>query len=363
MADATAPLPARQMLSRLAGSRAFQAWAARIPGLSWIVRREGQALFDLMQGFVRSQVLAALVELGVLDELAKGPRTPAAMAGPRGLTAERMAALLQAGAGIGLLRRRRDGGFALTHRGAAFLAVPGLPAMVRHHAVLYRDLTDPVAFLRGETAPELVRFWPYVFGAAAAEDPATAAIYSQLMSDSQALVAEDTLDLVDLHGVRHLMDVGGGTGTFLRAVAARHRDLRLTLFDLPAVVAQASVGGRLAVVPGSFRDDPLPQGADAISLVRVLYDHSDATVAALLSKVHAALPPDGLLVLSEPMGGGARPDPATDVYFAVYCMAMQTGRLRSPAEIAAHLARAGFRRISAARTRRAFVTAVMTARR
>lgn len=335
----------------------------RVPGLSWLVRREGQALFDLMQGFVRSQVLTALVELDVLTELAAGPRMPAAMAAPRGLAADRMAALLQAGAGVGLLRRRRDGAFAVSARGAAFLAVPGLPAMVRHHAVLYRDLSDPVAFLRGETAPELARFWPYVFGAAAAEDPATAATYSRLMSDSQALVAEDTLDLVDLRGVRHLMDVGGGTGTFLRAVAARHARLRLTLFDLPAVVAQAPVGGQLATVPGSFRDDPLPLGADAISLVRVLYDHSDATVAALLSRVHAALPPGGLLVVSEPMGGGAGPDPATDVYFAFYCMAMRTGRVRSADDIAGLVRQAGFAAVSAARSRRPFVTSVLTARR
>ena len=42
------------------------------------------------------------------------------------------------------------------------------------------------------------------------------------MSDSQTLVAEDTLRLVDLSGTRHLMDVGGGTGAFLKAVAAAH---------------------------------------------------------------------------------------------------------------------------------------------
>lgn len=363
MADLSA-LPANAgLIARLAGSRAFQSWAARVPGLSRFVRREGQAIFDVMQGFVRSQVLTALVELDVLTDLSGGPRTPAAMAAPRGLTVDRMAALLQAGAGIGLLKRRRDGSFALTTRGTAFLTVPGLPSMVRHHAVLYRDLADPVAFLRGETAPELARFWPYVFGAAAAEDPATASTYSRLMSDSQALVAEDTLDLVDLRPVRHLMDVGGGTGTFLRAVAVRHAHLRLTLFDLPAVVAQAPVGGRLSVVPGSFRDDALPQGADAISLVRVLYDHSDATVAALLSRVHAALPPGGMVMISEPMGGGDRPDPGTDVYFAFYCMAMRTGRVRSGAEISALLKGAGFSSVTLPRCRRPFVTSVLTARK
>lgn len=351
------------LIQRLAGSRRFQAWAAGVPLLRRIVRAEGAALFDLVQGFVRSQVLFALVGLDLLERIAQGPQDAAALAPGARMPAERMQILLQAGAGVGLLRRRRDGRFALSRQGAAFLGVPGLPAMVRHHAVLYGDLADPVALLRGETAPGLARFWPYVFGAAAADDPVTAAAYSGLMADSQALVAEDTLRLVDLRGVSHLMDVGGGTGAFLRAVQAAHPGLRLTVFDLPAVLAGGHLPPGIAAVPGSFRDDPLPRGADAISLVRVLYDHSDATVARLLAAVHAALPPGGRLVVSEPMSGGARPDPATDVYFALYCLAMQTGRVRSGAEIAGLLAAAGFAGIVQARGSRPFVTSVVTARR
>jgi demethylspheroidene O-methyltransferase len=362
MAELGAPLSQSRLplMQRLAGSRGFQAWAARMPVLRRIVRAEGAALFDIIQGFVRSQVLFALVELDVLARLAQGPKGAAALAPAAGLTVERMQILLQAGAGIGLLRRRRDGTFALARRGAAFLGVPGLAAMVRHHSVLYQDLADPVALLRGEVAPGLARFWPYVFGAAAAEDPQTAATYSGLMADSQTLVAEDTLRLVDLTGIAHLMDVGGGTGAFLRAVRNAHTDLRLTVFDLPVVLASARLPVDIGGVPGSFRDDPLPKGADAISLVRVLYDHSDMTVAQLLNKVHAALPPGGRLIVSEPMSGGARPDPATDVYFALYCLAMQTGRTRSAAEIAELMAVAGFGQIAVRPGPRPFVTSVVT---
>lgn len=362
MADIGSPLPLSRLplMQRLAGSRGFQAWAARMPVLRRIVRAEGAALFDVIQGFVRSQVLFALVELDVLSRLAQGPKGPAALAPVAGVTVDRMQVLLQAGAGIGLLRRRRDGTFALARRGAAFLGVPGLAAMVRHHSVLYRDLADPVALLRGEVAPALARFWPYVFGAAAAEDPATAAAYSGLMADSQALVAEDTLDLVDFGGITHLMDVGGGTGAFLRAVRTAHPDLRLTVFDLPVVLSSARLPVGISAAPGSFRDDPLPRGADAISLVRVLYDHSDTTVAHLLAKVHDALPPGGRLIVSEPMSGGVHPDPATDVYFALYCLAMQTGRTRSAAEIAGLMAVAGFSGISIRPGPRPFVTSVVT---
>ncbi len=354
------------LLNRIVGSRGFQRWAARFPLTRSLVRREGEAMFDLVAGFCHSQVLQALVAFDIPADLVARTLTSDALAHRAGVPPDRMEVLLNAGAAIGLLRRQRDGTWTLTRRGAALATVPGLAGMIRHHAVLYRDLADPVAFFRGETETELAAFWPYVFGAGAARDPETAARYSRLMADSQTLVAEDTLAAVDLRAGRALMDVGGGTGAFLAAVAVAAPHLRLTLFDLPAVVAPARArfdAARIPVtiVPGSFRDDPLPQGSDTITLVRVLYDHADDTVRALLARVHAALPPGGRLIVSEPMTGGTRPERAGDAYFALYCMAMRTGRARSAQEIRALLAGAGFAAIATPRASRPFITSVVTA--
>lgn len=360
----------RERFFRLAASRGFQVWAARTPFVRRIARAQGAALFDLVAGFVNAQALMALVELRVLHLLQDGPRPTATLARLCAVPEERMQVLLQAGAALRLLRRKRNGQFGLALRGAAMLGVPGLEAMVRHHRALYADLADPVAFLRGGQQTELARFWPYVFGAAGAVDPQVTATYSQLMADSQALVAEDTLRMVDLRGVRRLLDVGGGTGAFLVAAGLAHPDLQLGLFDLPVVVggaairsAEAGLSGRMTIHPGSFRDDPLPTGADAISLIRVLYDHDDQTVTRLLAAVHAALPPGGRVIVSEPMSGGARPDRATDVYFSIYTMAMQTGRTRSGPEIASLLHGAGFVNPRVIWGFRPFVTSVVTAER
>ena len=366
MADMTAlntPFRPQGWINRLAASEKFQNFCARVPVLRGIARAEGAALFDLMQGFVQSQMLMALVELRVLHMLADGPSGVGELAIRCNVPPERMQILLQAGAAMRLLTRKRDGRFALARRGAAFVAVPGLQDMVRHHTVLYGDLADPVAFMRGETTPELANFWPYVFGATGPMDEATTARYSRLMADSQRMVATEALAHLDLRDVARLMDVGGGTGAFLRAVRARWPDLQLALFDLPDVVAQAALPADVERHGGSFRADPLPTGADAISLVRVLYDHSDDTVRALLARVHDALPPGGRLLVVEPMSGGAAPDPQTDVYFSVYTLAMQTGRTRSAAEIAALLKDAKFIDISAPSTRKPYVASVLTARK
>ncbi len=228
--------------ARLASSPRFHAICARIPGLKHIARAEGRALFNIVSGFAQSQALLALVELRILHMLSEGSATGDTLARRSDLAPDRAHILLQAGAAMKLLHRRGDL-WHLRSRGAAFLTVPGLEAMVRHHGAFYRDMGDPVALLRGGGKTELAQFWPYVFGAGGATDPAVTALYSGLMADSQGLVAADTLGLVDFRGIRHLMDVGGGTGAFLRAVGAAHPHLKMTLFDLPAVVAGRAGSG------------------------------------------------------------------------------------------------------------------------
>ncbi len=356
------------LFNRVVGARGFQRWAASFPLTRRIARREGEALFDLVAGFVYSQVLLALVELDLLRLLRDSPETATTLAPRTGLAPDRLEILLQAGAALAVLKRRRDGRFALARRGAALLGVPGLEAMIRHNRIFYRDLEDPLSLLQGTGDTGLSTFWPYVLGAAAEVDPRSAATYSDLMAQSQILVAEDTLRTVSLHGVRHLMDVGGGTGVFLAAAARRWPKLQMTLFDLPAVTqtatacfARKEISNRVSILPGSFRSDHLPEGADAISLVRVLFDHSDTTVRDLLAKAHAALPQGGRLIVSEPMSGGAKPERAGDAYFAVYTLAMGTGRTRSAAEVVTLCREAGFTSIETPKAPRPFVTSLVVA--
>ncbi|MFW5655006.1 MAG: methyltransferase [Roseicyclus sp.] len=339
-----------------------------MPFAARMARKDGEALFDLVAGFVHSQVLRSVVELDLPGRLAERPRRAEDLALEAGWPPERVRVLCQAAAALGLLKRRRDGRYALDRLGAALPGVPGLARMIVHHDVLYRDLADAPGFFADGADTELARFWPYVFGTTGESDPRTAATYSELMAQSQTLVAEETLAALDLTGVRQLLDVGGGTGAFLTAAGRANPTLGLHLFDLPVVVNAArdrfaahGLTDRATITGGSFRTDALPQGADAASLVRVLYDHSDDTVRMLLAKIHAVLPAGGRLIVAEPMSGGARPIRSTDAYFAVYCMAMRTGRVRSAQEIADLLSAAGFVAVRTHRTARPFITGLVTA--
>jgi demethylspheroidene O-methyltransferase len=365
------PLPGkgqwRGWFARLVAKPEFQRFAAKLPFSGKLVQRDGAEIFDILQGFVASQVLLALIELEVLQDLLQGPASPEELSRTRRIPEDRMEALLQAGAALRLLKRGGKGHFGLARRGGAILGVPGLTDMIRHNTAFYKDMANPVSILRGEGDTNLAQFWPYVLGQGADVPRDDAKRYSDLMAKSQVLVAEDTLRAVSLRGGKTMMDVGGGSGVFVSAALSRHKHLRATLVDLPEVIptaesrlAQAGLLDRVTLHPGSFRDAPLPKGADNISLIRVLYDHDDATVRDLLAKAYDALPRGGRLIVSEPMAGGARPERAGDVYFAFYTMAMGTGRARSPERIAALCGQAGFECGAMPAVRRPYVTRVLT---
>ena len=193
--------------------------------------------------------------------------------------------------------------------------------------------------------------------------------YTDLMSASQPFIAAEVLDAYDVGRHRCLLDVGGGDGRFLVEAAARAPSLRVMLFDLPAVAARAAarfaaagLAARARAIGGDFRTDALPQGADLVSLVRILHDHDDATVQALLRAVRTCLPPGGTLLIAEPLAATSGAEPVGDAYFGFYLMAMGRGRPRRAAELTSMLAEAGFDRIRTLRTRSPLLTGLLLAR-
>lgn len=354
--------------SRLVASPRFQRWAAGFPLTRGIARKNTRALFDLCAGFVYAQVLTACVRLDLFRILTEGPLPLEVLARRLDLPLENARCLLRAAASLDLVRALPGDRFGLADLGAALTGNPGIAAMVEHHALLYADLADPVALLRGAAGPtRLAGYWPYASGAIG--DAASVAPYGGLMGASQALIADDVLDACDLSRSRHLMDVGGGEGAFLQAVAARHAALGLTLFDLPAVadraaerLAQIGLAERIACRGGSFHDG-LPTGADTITLIRILHDHDDAPAQALLAAAHAALPPGGTLILAEPMAGTPGAEPVGDAYFGFYLLAMGSGRPRRAEELHKMLRLAGFTASKERPTRRPLLTRLIVAQK
>ena len=344
---------------RLLSSRRFQHLAARFPPTRWIARRRARALFDLVAGFTYSQVLLACVRLRLFESLLERPRTLVEIARLTALDDDTAGRLLAAAVALRLVERRRGDRYGLGPLGAPLAGNRAIASMVEHHEVLYADLADPVALLRGRGSqrhayPDATRLgavWGYAANdASRALGDAGVDRYSTLMTESQPLVADLILDAYPFARHRCLLDVGGGEGGFAIAAARRHPALRAMTFDLPSVAARArerfvehGLADRIRAFGGDFIADPLPAGADLITLVRVVHDHDDARAAELLRAVHAALPDGGVLLLAEPMSGTRGAEPMGDAYFGMYLMAMGSGRPRSAATLRAMLLRAGFR--------------------
>lgn len=332
--------------NRVLGSPGFRRWAAAFPLTRRVARRRAARSFDLLAGFVYTQVLLAIVESGVLARLEAGPARADDLAGTAGLSGEGMDRLLRAAAALKLVEPLGAGWWTLGSEGAALAGNDGAIAMVRHHRLFYADLADPLALLgggAGETS--LQRFWHYDGGA----EEGRSAPYSELMAASQAMVSEQAVAAYDFARHRRLLDIGGGHGVFLSALAAAAPRVALGLFDLPPVTERAgkrfaAQGLAVALHPGDFTRDPIPPGHDAITLVRICHDHDDAVVARLLANARAALAPGGRLIIIEPMAGTPGAEAMGDAYFGFYLLAMGQGRPRTAETLGQMLEDAGFSR-------------------
>ena len=357
--------------NRLLANPDFHRKAIRNPFMRFMARRRARSLFDLCSGFVYSQILSSCVQLDLFTLLQPGPMHSNAIARAIGLDNEAADVLLRSATSLKLLENRGDDRYGLGIHGAALLANPGVCKMIEHHTFLYRDMTDPVALLKREQDDTMLSmFWDYAgarqqqSGEGLGTEP-----YTDLMSASQTMVAEQIIDSYPLQTHQCLLDVGGGDGTFLRTVAAAAPDLSLMLFDLPPVAEQAKtrfaeskILNEVSCYGGSVFDDDLPSGADVISLVRIVHDHNDDAALAILKRCRKALPAGGTLLLAEPMGREKVGDPATDAYFGFYLHAMGRGRPRTAKELQALIAQAGFSRCQSLRTHLPMLTSLLVAK-
>ncbi|MCU0891944.1 MAG: acetylserotonin O-methyltransferase [Sandarakinorhabdus sp.] len=360
----------------------FQRFAMRNPLLRRTAQRHANSMFQVISGFVQTKALTAAVDAGIVRRLAAGAATTAELAQGAGLALDAMQRLLGAARAIDVVESAGDDLWVLGQRGAALASNEGALAMIEHHKIFYDDLADPIDLLkRGRGKSKLADFWTYA-PAAGRGEPAAAdaaswqgagegavAPYSALMAASQPMVAQQVIDAYRFDRHQCLMDVGGGHGAFLAEVAARHPRLAMKLFDLPAVVegARAKLAAQglshIALHGGSFRDDPLPQGADVISLVRICHDHDDDVVRALLRKAHAALPSGGRLLIAEPMAQTPGAETMGDAYFGLYLWAMGSGRPRTAQAYLSLLAEAGFTSAREVRTALPMATRLIVAER
>lgn len=356
-------------LDRLWTQPGIYRWALSNPVTRWFTQYRTRQVFNLMAGFVHTQVLLACVRLRILERVMEAPKTLAELATLTQVPAAGLQRLIQSAVTLRLLEHRGAYRFGLGPLGAPIVSHPGIQAMIEHNQLLYQDMVDPVAILQESWSGEMSEYWPYaqdnsqhLRGNRLAEgstqphadshNAQAFARYSELMAASQTFVIEEILSSYPFDECRWVMDVGGGQGRFASELAKAYPHLHVTLFDLPDVctvsariVARNGLSDRIQVTPGDFTQDALPIGADLVTLVRIAHDHSDDVVLALLKSIYASLPTGGGLLIAEPMANEPGEKPEGDAYFHFYLLAMGSGRLRTPVELMQLMHQAGFTHI------------------
>jgi demethylspheroidene O-methyltransferase len=360
---------------QLIATKRFQRLAASLPIFRSISRSRASNLFDVMSGFVYSQILLACVRLNVFNLLKNGPLSLEELSRLTHFPMKGLQTLADAAVAIRLLERRSEARYGLGALGSPLVGNDAIAAMVEHHTAFYADMRDPLALLSGSMGERnLGKYWPYVSDKdedqASLKNQESVAEYSALMSASLPLVADEIVDAYNFSKHQCMLDVGGGQGTFLKHVHEGSPQLKKMLFDLPGVAQLAAQ--QLASNPatreiqthgGNFFTDTLPTGADLITLVRVIFDHDDERVLTLLASIYAALPSGGALLIAEPMADAPDAQAMGHAYFGFYLLAMGRGRPRTVNEISSLLKKVGFKSVQTVATKMPINTQIVLASR
>jgi hypothetical protein len=98
-----------------------------------------------------------------------------------------------------------------------------------------------------------------------------------------------------LDDVQVLVDVGGGFGTSLSLIVAKHPHIRGINFDQPHVIENCPEIPRVEHVAGNMFES-VPSGGDAIFMKYILHDWNDEACLKILKNCYKALPPNGKVI-------------------------------------------------------------------
>jgi len=222
-----------------------------------------EPILKIATGFMAAKQLFAASEIGLFEALADGPASLEELAGKTTVPVRTVGIVAAAMVSLGLIDQK-GGRYRNSEAAATFLASkPGhdvRPVLRFFNSICYplwERFADAVR--SGEGQAQFGKF-----------DREQQQIFSAGVEALTAPVAGSLAVAYDFSGHRRLLDIGGGTGSFLLAVLRRYPALRGTLFELPGACAVARQrlsaepeGSRIGIVEGDTLKTPLPAGHKA----------------------------------------------------------------------------------------------------
>jgi len=257
-----------------------------------------EPIMKIAMGFMAAKYLFAATEIGVFDVLARGPASLGELATSTGIPSRTLGIVAAAMVSLGLLEQ--DGSrYRNSETAEAFLAdIPGRPDL---RPVL--RYFDEIVYPRWEKFAEAIRTdqGQPQFSKFTTHQQQMFSAAVEVFSAPGAVALAGSYDFGRHH---RLLDIAGGTGSFLIAVLQHHNALKGTLFELPGACAVARQRlaneperSRIDVVEGDVFKDPLPGGHDVVLIANVVHVFSAAHNTELMRKIRAHVMPGARLLL------------------------------------------------------------------
>ena len=304
-----------------------------------------QLMRMLWPGAMAVQAIHVAAKLGVADFVAGGPKAIAELAAATRTHEPSLGRLLRALTSLGIFVDDGEGRYCQT--GLSDALRKDHPQSIRPLAMMlgagffWRPSGELELTIRtGQPAFE------HVYGAQffehLAEHADEAAVFNAAMSSLPDYITA-LVTACDFSRFERIVDVGGGHGALLAGILTANPHVHGVLYDLPGVVAGASVAptvaDRLEIVAGDFFET-VPAGADAYLLKGVIHDWNDASAVTILKNCRRAIRPDGRLFVVETVLIPSS-DPASALMDTLM-MVLTGGRERTESEFRALFRDAGF---------------------
>ena len=158
---------------------------------------------------------------------------------------------------------------------------------------------------------------------------------------------------IDLSGRKHLLDLGGGPGTYAIHFCLQNPGLRATVYDLPTTrsfaektIIRFGLSDRIDFQEGDYLEGTIQGIFDVVWMSQILHGEGPEDCQEMLRKAVAALAPGGLILVHEFLLNDAMDGPPFPALFSLnMLLGTEKGQSYSDRQLREMLTRAGVRDI------------------
>ena len=119
-------------------------------------------------------------------------------------------------------------------------------------------------------------------------------------------LAPQIVPVIDVSNRQHLLDLGGGPGTYAIHFCLNNQNMKATVFDLPTTrpfaektIQQFKLADRIDFMDGNYLEDPVEGRYDVAWLSHILHGEGPENCRMIIQKAVDALEPGGMIIIHD----------------------------------------------------------------